>query len=198
MPPAHIPISLFANTQLSLLHTEHQAEISSSSLASTAASVSPSTRRTLQATGYALTGLILSQTKTGLGGRVVGEFGADPATATATKGKDKDEKGNGEAGLGAHGIRVGDVVRVNDIGSGAKRTGKEKEKDKSKDNGAKGFEGVVTRVGERAVWIAFGQRGGNTGSRSREDDEAIEELWGKKLWLYVVYLGLSLGCVLIV
>ncbi|EYE91306.1 putative DNA helicase [Aspergillus ruber CBS 135680] len=183
MPPAHIPISLFANTQLSLLHTEHQAEISSSSLASTAASVSPSTRRTLQATGYALTGLILSQTKTGLGGRVVGEFGADPATATATKGKDKDEKGNGEAGLGAHGIRVGDVVRVNDIGSGAKRTGKEKEKDKSKDNGAKGLEGVVTRVGERAVWIAFGQRGGNTGSRSREDDEAIEELWGKKLWL---------------
>lgn len=100
--------------------------------------------------------------------------------------------------MGAHGIRVGDVVRVNDIGSGAKRTGKEKEKDKSKDNGAKGLEGVVTRVGERAVWIAFGQRGGNTGSRSREDDEAIEELWGKKLWLYVVYLGLSLGCVLIV
>lgn len=183
MPPARIPIPLFANTQLSLLHIEHQAEISSSSLASTAASVSPSTRRTLQATGYALTGLILSQTKTGLGGRVVGEFAADPATAA--KGKDKDEKGGGEAGLGAHGIRVGDVVRVNDIGSGAKKTGKDKEKDKGRDSG-KGLEGVVTRVGERAVWIAFGQRGGNTGSRSREDDEAIEELWGKKLWLYVV------------
>ncbi|BCR87501.1 putative DNA helicase [Aspergillus chevalieri] len=180
MPPTHIPIPLFANTQLSLLHTEHQAEISSSSLASTAASVSPSTRRTLQATGYALTGLILSQTKTGLGGRVVGEFAADPATAT--KGKDKDEGKSGEPGLGAHGIRVGDVVRVNDIGSGAKKAGKEKEKEKGKDSG-KGLEGVVTRVAERAVWIAFGQRGGNTGSRSREDDEAIEELWGKKLWL---------------
>lgn len=130
---------------------------------------------------------------------MVGEFGADPATATATatKGKDKDEKGSGEARLGAHGIRVGDVVRVNDIGSGAKRTGKDKEKDKGRDGG-KGLEGVVTRVGERAVWIAFGQRGGNTGSRSREDDEAIEELWGKKLWLYVLHLGLRLGCVLMV
>lgn len=116
---------------------------------------------------------------------MVGEFAADPATAT--KGKDKDEGKSGEPGLGAHGIRVGDVVRVNDIGSGAKKAGKEKEKEKGKDSG-KGLEGVVTRVAERAVWIAFGQRGGNTGSRSREDDEAIEELWGKKLWLYVLSL----------
>lgn len=109
------------------------------------------------------------------------------------KQKESDEKegggsGSGEVRLGAHGIRVGDVVRVNDVaGSGGKKGGKEKEKDNGKDGGAKGLEGVVTRVGERSVWIAFGQRGGNTGGRSKEDDEAIEELWGKKLWWYVSF-----------
>lgn len=181
-----IPISLFANTQLSLLADEHAADVSSSSLASTAASVSPATRRTLQATGYALTGLLLSQCRTGMGGRLVGEFVGDPAMAGSSKGRDKDEAGGGgqDGRLGAHGIRVGDVVRVNDI-SGGKKGGKDKDKDK-KDSGAgagKALEGVVTRVGEKGIWIAFGQRGGNVGSRSKEDDEAVEELWGKKLWL---------------
>lgn len=175
-PPTPIPIPLFASTQLQLLLEEHEAEVSSSKLASTAASVSPSTRRTLQATGYALTGLVLSQCRTGLGGRVVGEFAPDPAIAS-----DENRCADGTPRLGSHGIRVGDVVRVNDVaaGSGKKATsGKEKEKDKGGEKG--GPEGVVTRTGDRAVWIAFGQQGG--GARSKEDDEAIEELWGKKLW----------------
>lgn len=196
--PQPIPISPFALTQQSLLLDEHNIEISSSSLATTAASVSPSTRRTLQASGYALTGLLLAQCRTGMGGRVVGEFGAD--AAVVKKGKDAgdegggEKKGEGEARLGAHGIRVGDVVRVNEIGSGSgsgsggKKGGKEKAGGKEKEKGAGGPEGVVTRVGERSVWVAFGQVGG--GGRSKEDDEAIEELWGKKLWLYV---GLLLG-----
>ena len=202
MAPPSIPIPLFAQTQLNLLQQEHEADVSSSSLANTAASVSPSTRRTLQATGYALTGLILAQCRTGLGGRVVGEFTADPAMVPkGSKNKDKqkesDEKedsrsGSGEVRLGPHGIRVGDVVRVNDVaGPGGKKAGKEKDKDNGKDGGAKGLEGVVTRVGERSVWIAFGQRGGNTGGRSKEDDEAIEELWGKKLWWYVSFSRLD-------
>lgn len=174
-PPTAIPIPLFASTQLTLLHEEHAAEVSSSKLASTAASVSPATRRTLQATGYALTGLILSQCRTGLGGRVVGEFAPDPAIAS-----EESRAADGTPRLGAHGIRVGDVVRVSDVaGAGKKVGGKEKDKEKEKD-AEKGVEGVVTRTGDRAVWIAFGRQGG--GGMSKEDDEAVEELWGKKVW----------------
>ncbi|KAJ5519968.1 hypothetical protein N7463_000421 [Penicillium fimorum] len=173
-PPTPIPIPLFASTQLNLLHEEHAAEVSSSKLASTAATVSPLTRRTLQATGYALTGLILSQCRTGLGGRVVGEFAPDPAVAS-----DESRAADGTPRLGSHGIRVGDVVRVSDVaGPGKKVGGKDKEKDKDAEKG--GPEGVVTRTGDRAVWIAFGRPGG--GGTSKEDDEAVEELWGKKLW----------------
>ncbi|KAI9369873.1 P-loop containing nucleoside triphosphate hydrolase protein [Aspergillus egyptiacus] len=181
-PPTPISIPLFAETQKQLLLKEHEAEVSSSALASTA-SASPSTRRTLQATGYALTGIILSQCRTGLGGRLVGEFAADSAISSGnTKGKDAGDAriaANGKPKLGAHGIRVGDIVRVNEVGSGGKKIGKEKGKDGAAM--AKGPEGVVTRVGESAVWIAFGQQGG--GGRSKEEDEVLEELWGKKLWL---------------
>ncbi|XHG09849.1 hypothetical protein AWENTII_012886 [Aspergillus wentii] len=186
-PPSPIPIPLFAQTQLQLLQQEHEAEISSSSLASTSASVSPATRRILQATGYALTGIVLAQCRTGLGGRVVGEFAADSAVSggKSKSGEDGDIKGGsyGEPRLGGHGIRVGDIVRVNDIGgSNNKKVGKDKGKDGGKAGyNPKGPEGVVTRVGEKGIWIAFGQRGG--GGRSKEDDEDIEELWGKKLWL---------------
>lgn len=178
-PPTPIPIPLFAQTQQSLLLREHEAEVSSSTLASTAASVSPSTRRTLQATGYALTGLILNQCRTGLGGRLVGEFGADPAVAV------KSDTPGDEPRLAAHGIRVGDIVRVNEIGGpGKKEKGssrdKDKEKNEGKGGGGGGPEGVVTRVGERGVWVAFGQQGVG---KAKEDDEAVEELWGKKVWL---------------
>ncbi|KAJ5115233.1 hypothetical protein NUU61_000992 [Penicillium alfredii] len=184
-PPTPISIPLFAETQLQLLLHEHEAEVSSSSLASTAASVSPSTRRTLQATGYALTGLVLSQCRTGLGGRVVGEFTPDPAVSTTgsrSQNNNDSRTSDGHPRLGSHGIRVGDVVRVNDVAAGTpKKAGKEKGKDSAKEGAKGGPEGVVTRVGDRGVWIAFGQRGG--GGRSKEDDETIEELWGKKLWL---------------
>lgn len=176
MAPDPISIPLFAETQLQLLLHEHEADVSSSSLANTAASVSPSTRRTLQASGHALTGLVLSQCRTGLGGRVVGEFTADPAIAS-------EESADGQPRLGSHGIRVGDVVRVNDVSAGAaKKSVKDKGKAGAKDEPKGGPEGVVTKVNDRGMWIAFGQQGG--GARSKEDDEAIEELWGKKLWWY--------------
>lgn len=186
-PPPPISIPLFAQTQLQLLQQEHEADVSSSTLASTAASFSPATRRTLQATGYALTGIILSQCRTGLGGRLVGEFSPDPAVGSSSKSKSTGGRADADGGsqLGAHGIRVGDVVRVNDLsasGSGGKKAGKEKGKDAVKSEAAsKGPEGVVTKVTEKGLWVAFGQRGG--GGRSKEDDEAVEELWGKKLWL---------------
>lgn len=192
------PVSVpqFAQAQLRLLLQEHEAEVSSSALASTAASVSASTRRTLQATGYALTGLVLAQCRTGLGGRLVGEFTADPAVASpAASGGGSNscrtDSDDGRARLGSHGIRVGDIVRVNDVAAAkeaSKRSGRGKMvKDASSGpatTSKAGPEGVVTRVGDRSVWVAFGQRGG--GGRSKEDDEAVEELWGKKLWLYVL------------
>lgn len=122
---------------------------------------------------------------------MVGEFTPDPAVASSGS---KDKGGNGQGGdgqprLGSHGIRVGDVVRVNDVSAGSmKKVGKEKGKEGAKDgakDGAKGGpEGVVTRVNDKAIWIAFGQRGG--AGRSKEEDEAIEELWGKNLWAYVL------------
>ncbi|OQD75995.1 hypothetical protein PENDEC_c005G00367 [Penicillium decumbens] len=178
MAPTPISIPLFAETQLQLLLYEHEAEVSSSSLASTAASVSPSTRRTLQATGYALTGLVLSQCRTGMGGRVVGEFTPDPAIATGSKGEDGGAS-DGQPCFASHGIRVGDVVRVSDVSAAAKKVGKDKGND-GKEGAKGGPEGVVTRTGDKAIWIAFGQRG--SGGRSKEEDEAVEELWGKKLW----------------
>ncbi|KAJ9400517.1 hypothetical protein DTO282F9_2402 [Paecilomyces variotii] len=181
-PASPIPIPLFAQTQQQLLLKEHEAEVSSSALASRAASASASTRRTLQATGYALTGIILAQCQTGMGGRLVGEFTADPAMSSNSKTAGGQTDASGEARLGAHGIRVGDVVRVSDTSAGGTRkSGKDKDKDGTKSNAAQGIEGVVTRVGERSVWIAFGQSG--SGGRPKEDDEGVEELWGRKLWL---------------
>ena len=112
-----------------------------------------------------------------MGGRVVGEFVSDASSGT-TKGKDKDGGDSAAAGSQAHGIRVGDVVRVNEI------SGRKPAKDKDAGGSGKTLEGVVTRVGEKGVWIAFGQRGGS-GSGAGSEDDAIEELWGKKLWLYV-------------
>ncbi|KAJ5103924.1 hypothetical protein N7532_004453 [Penicillium argentinense] len=181
--PVPIPVPAFAEAQIQLLLREHEADVASSALANTAASVSPATRRALQATGHALTGLRLSQCRTGLGGRVVGEFVADPAVSS---GKSQDENSERSSdGLGSHGIRVGDVVRVSDVsaGSGKKAGGKDKGKDGKDQKEKGGPEGVVVRVSEKSIRIAFGQQG-KGGGPSKEEDEAIEELWEKKLWAY--------------
>ncbi|OOF92838.1 hypothetical protein ASPCADRAFT_152489 [Aspergillus carbonarius ITEM 5010] len=178
MPPKPIPISPFAQTQQSLLATEQEAEITSSTLFSASATLtaSPATRRTLQASGHALTGIILNQCRTGLGGRTVGEFAPDPAVQSTI--------GDGKLRLGAHGVRVGDVVRVCEVGGsgrkGEERKGKEKG-GKGEDGSGNGVEGVVTRVGESAVWVAFGGKGG--GGKKGGEDEAVEELWGRKVWM---------------
>ncbi|KAL1998818.1 hypothetical protein VTN02DRAFT_5533 [Thermoascus thermophilus] len=183
-PPTPVSIPLFAQTQRQLLLKEHEVEKASSALASTAASASASTRRTLQATGYALTGIVLANCRTGMGGRTVGEFTADAAlSASGAKADAAEGDSDGRPRLGAHGIRVGDVVRVSDVASGAaKKPGKDREKEKEKEkHGGKGVEGVVTRVGERSVWVAFGNGGG--AARPKDEDEGVEELWGKKLWM---------------
>lgn len=104
----------------------------------------------------------------------MGEFAPDPAVAS-----EESRAADGTPRLGSHGIRVGDVVRVSDVTGAGKKVGKDKDKEKEKD-AEKGVEGVVTRTGDRAVWIAFGRQGG--GGMSKEDDEAVGELWGKKVW----------------
>lgn len=120
----------------------------------------------------------------------MGEFAPDPAVSTGKS--DGDRVSDGQPRLGPHGIRVGDVVRVNDVSAGtAKKAGKDKGKDGSKEQKDKGGpEGVVTRANDKAIWIAFGQQG-KGGGTSKEDDEAIEELWGKKLWAYVLICSSS-------
>ncbi|QGA12510.1 hypothetical protein EYB26_000154 [Talaromyces marneffei] len=169
-----VPISLFADAQRKLLQKEHEAEKLSSALATSSTNtVSPSTRRTLQATGYALTGIVLEQCRTGMGGRIVGEFGADAAYATESA-----EDSDGRARFGAHGIRVGDVVRVLEISSGRKSGKEGKEAGGNKSNGA---EGVVIKASEKALSVAFGQTGG--GANAKAEEESVDDLWGKKLWL---------------
>ncbi|CRG86049.1 DNA-binding protein SMUBP-2 [Talaromyces islandicus] len=177
MAPTPVPIPLFAQAQRDLLLKEHEAEKLSSALATSSTNtVSPATRRTLQATGYALTGIILSQCRTGMGGRVVGEFEPDAAVLSSSDG----ERGDGQPRLAAHGIRVGDVVRVLEIVSG-KKTGKECKDGSKSGSSSNGAEGVVTKVSERGLSVAFGQSGG--GSNSKAEEEAVDDLWGKKLWL---------------
>lgn len=116
-----------------------------------------------------------------MGGREVGEFGVDSALSSSgkDKNKDKDAGEEGRVGLGAHGFRVGDVVRVEEIGAGGKTAKGKGGKDDVK-NARVGVEGVVTRVGERSIWVACGDRGA---PGKQDDDEGVQELWGKKIWM---------------
>ncbi|KAI5291779.1 hypothetical protein KEM54_000015 [Ascosphaera aggregata] len=206
IPSRPLDAQFFAKYQQDLLRIEHEAEVASSSLVSLAGSstgsVSAATRRLLQAAGHALTGLVLVNARTGMGGREVGEFSGDTAVTPTSgsgsrtkgkgKGKEKGKSGNSSPPgggdvvvLGRHGIRVGDVVRVQDITSSS-RGGKSKAKDskdakdKARGEGGIALKGVVTRVGERSIWIAFGQSGGNA---APDDSQSISDFYGKKLWL---------------
>ncbi|KAJ6166564.1 hypothetical protein N7470_002011 [Penicillium chermesinum] len=108
------------------------------------------------------------------------EHEAEPSSKSQD---DSSARGSdGQPRLGQHGIRVGDVVRANDVSAAtAKKMGKDKSKDGAKDASKGGPEGVVTRVSDQAICVAFGQQG--SGAKSKEDDESVEELWGKKIWL---------------
>ncbi|KAI2068689.1 hypothetical protein LOY97_002772 [Ophidiomyces ophidiicola] len=188
-----VSITSFAQSQQAQLLAEHEAEIASSALTFSSSGgnaalsfASPATRRALQAAGHALTGLVLTNCRTGLGGREVGEFGVD-AALNSGKGKkgasDSRSADSDRASLPAHGVRVGDVVRVEATVSGA-RGGTASKSSKRKvgkedGNGVKGFEGVVTRVGEKSLWIAFDDRN----RPGAQDDEGIDGLWAQKLWL---------------
>jgi DNA polymerase alpha-associated DNA helicase A len=145
-------INKFATTQLSLLQQELDSEIAeSATLTSTLSPIA------LQRAGAAIVGLIIASTRTGLGGKTVLELEPDSATASS-KGID------GSARLQDHGIRTGDIVRVQSMTSGS---AKKKEKNEAAKEGA---EGVVSKVGEGKVSVAL-------------DKDDVEIPTGR-LWMY--------------
>ena len=146
-PLRAIDVPAFASTQLSLLSNELAAET-----ASTSALLSTTSPSTLSRAGLAITNLVVAYQRTGLGGKTVLELEQDHAIGNA-----------GE--IGEHGIRVGDIVRV-----GEQPKGNEKKKEKAGME-AKGVEGVVVRVGQKAVQVALGK-----------EDEALDGLGGR-LWV---------------
>jgi DNA polymerase alpha-associated DNA helicase A len=171
--PTKLSPTVFAHTQLSLLAAEQVSEIAETTLL-----LSDSPPTVLARAGLAILNLTLTSQRTGLGGRTVVELGLDPAVATpaGAKGssrdlsKSLDAGGGSSGGLPEHGIRTGDIVRVSEQPKGGAR---KKEVGEMK---GKGVEGVVTRVGERAIWVAVGKDG------DRDDDEEGEFGEGR-LWL---------------
>lgn len=112
-----------------------------------------------------------------MGGRTVIELALDSAIASSSKGDDGKGKAK-EGQLPEHGIRTGDIVRVGEMPKG---TARKKEMVELK---GKGVEGVITRVGERAVWVAVG-KGGSGGQGGGDDgDGDIDALaGGTRLWV---------------
>ncbi|OAL21995.1 hypothetical protein AYO22_07592 [Fonsecaea multimorphosa] len=157
-PPTLSP-SAFFTTLLHLVNLEQDSEIAETSLL-----LSSTAPTTLSRAGLAILNLSVHSLKTGLGGRSVVELGLDPAVVR------KDSKGE----LPEHGIRTGDIVRV---GETPKGTARKKEVAELK---GRGVEGVVVRVGDRAVWVALGKEGGGTAGGS---DSNVEEVPDGKLWL---------------
>lgn len=154
MPAKVLPLNpqAFAFTQLHLLAQEQQSEVSENQLL-----LSSSPPTVLARAGLAIVNLIVHSVRTGLGGRNVVELGLDPAVVASNSSE-----------LPEHGIRTGDIVRVSEQPKGST-----KKKDVEALRG-KGVEGVVTRVGQRAVWVALGQEGG------AGDDVEVPD---GKLWL---------------
>ncbi|KAL1592740.1 hypothetical protein SLS60_011156 [Paraconiothyrium brasiliense] len=147
--PKPTDIPSFAATQLSLLDAELQAE-----LAETNALLSSHTPTALSRAGLAILNLNVSSIRTGLGGKTVVELALDPAVVT------KGEK----ADIPEHGIRVGDIVAVQDQPAGSAK------KSEKRDLAKKGAEGVVLRVKRENIEIVL-------------DKEDADIPSGGKLWL---------------
>ncbi|KAJ9501661.1 hypothetical protein LTR96_006346 [Exophiala xenobiotica] len=144
----------FFNTLLTLVDIEQDSEVAETSLL-----LSSTPPGTLARAGLAILSLSIQSLKTGLGGRSVVELGLDSAVVS------KDSKGE----LPEHGIRTGDIVRIGEMPKG---TAKKKEVNELK---GKGVEGVVIRVGQRAVWVALGKEGSG--------GDVVEDVPDGKLWL---------------
>ncbi|KAF5969390.1 HCS1-DNA helicase A [Fusarium coicis] len=156
-----VDISAFATTQLALLEQELQTEINETSTL-----ISNHSPTALQRAGLALTNLVVSGQRTGLGGRAVLELSPDAATGSP------DE-------LPEHGLRTGDIVLVAEqpAGSAKKREVKDLEK--------KGARGVVTRVNRG--WIAVAVDEG------KEEVGFLGRVWAVKLADEVTYKRVLFG-----
>ncbi|KAF2028834.1 DNA-binding protein SMUBP-2 [Setomelanomma holmii] len=132
--PESTDIPSFAASQLTLLDAELQAELSE-----TNALLSSHTPATLSRAGLAILNLNVTSIRTGLGGKTVVELGLDPAVVA--KGEKPD--------IPEHGIRVGDIVAVQDQPSGSAKKAEKREGAK------KGAEGVVLRVRRENVEIVL-------------------------------------------
>lgn len=155
MPPkssTQLSPQAFATTQLHLLEQESKTEIVENTLL-----LSSSPPQTLARVGLAILNLTIVSQRTGLGGLTVLELGLDPAIKA------------GSDDIPEHGIRTGDIVRVGEQPKGGV---KKRDAEALK---TKGVEGVVTRVGQRALWVAAG-KSDNAG------DSDVDAL-GEKLWL---------------
>lgn len=150
--PKHTDIPSFAASQLALLDAELQAELSE-----TNALLSSHTPSALSRAGLAILNLSVSSIRTGLGGKTVVELGLD--SAVVAKGEKPD--------IPEHGIRVGDIVAVQDQPSGSAKKTEKKELVK------KGVEGVVLRVRRENVEIVL-------------DKEDADVPSGGKLWMLVL------------
>jgi len=150
--PTDIPS--FAASQLTLLDAELQAELSE-----TNALLSSHTPTALSRAGLAILNLNISSIRTGLGGKTVVELGLD--SAVVAKGEKPD--------IPEHGIRVGDIVAVQDQPSGSAKKTEKKELEK------KGASGVVLRVRRENVEIVL-------------DKEDADVPTGGKLWMLVYTL----------
>ncbi|KAK0119191.1 hypothetical protein ONS96_012255 [Cadophora gregata f. sp. sojae] len=160
-PKNAVDIPSFCTTQLALLDAELQSELSE-----TSSLISNTSPTSLQRAGIAITNLVLSSQRTGLGGKTVVELTPDSATSSK-KGKDDD----GE--LPEHGIRTGDIIVVSEqpAGSAKKKEVRELEE--------KGSRGVVTKVQRTAVWVAL--------DGEEDDIPAAKRMWIVKLANDVTY-----------
>ncbi|RMZ79303.1 hypothetical protein DV737_g3440, partial [Chaetothyriales sp. CBS 132003] len=161
-----LPPPAFFATLRSLLDRELAAETAEASLLLTS---TPPT--VLARAGLAILNLTISSLRTGLGGRTVIELSLNPAVIL--KGSSGD--------LPEHAIRTGDIVRV-----GPKPGDGVKKKERSETE-ARGVEGVVVRVRERAVQVALGKEGGRDDDAVAQVPDGDQLLWLVKLANDVTY-----------
>jgi DNA polymerase alpha-associated DNA helicase A len=150
--PQPTDIPAFAASQLTLLDAELQAELSE-----TNALLSSHTPTALARAGLAILNLNVSSIRTGLGGKTVVELGLD--SAVVAKGA--------QPNIPEHGIRVGDIVAVQDQPSGSAKKTEKRELEK------KGAEGVVLKIRRENVEIVL-------------DKEDADVPSGGKLWMLVL------------
>lgn len=141
-PPKPVDISAFAGTQLALLAAEQQSEIAEAS-----ALISLHAPTALQRAGAALTNLVVSSRRTGLGGKTVLELAPDPAVSSSEG-----------AELPEHGIRAGDIVLVSEQPAGGARRREVKEIERG------AARGVVTRVRRGDVGVALDEEREDAGA----------------------------------